>query len=75
MSLKQIILDVSEFEAPYPLIEASQAIKDLKDDEELIFIHRMFPYKLKAVLEKFECKSEVIKDEENYFEMRITRNL
>jgi len=75
MSLKQIILDVSELEAPYPLIEASHAIKDLKDDEELIFIHRMFPHKLKAVLEKFECKSEILKDEENYFEIKITRIL
>jgi len=74
MSLKQIILDVSELEAPYPLIKASQAIKELKDDEELIFKHRMFPRKLQDVLEKFECKSKVLKDEENYFEMKITRN-
>ena len=75
MSLKQIILNVSELEAPYPLIEASKAIKELKNEEELIFIHRMFPCKLQNVLEKFECKSEVLKDEENYFKMRITRNL
>ncbi len=75
MSLKQIILNVSELEAPYPLIEASKAIKELKNEEELIFIHRMFPCKLQNVLEKFECKSEVLKDEENYFEMKITRNL
>jgi TusA-related sulfurtransferase len=74
MSLKQIILDVSELEAPYPLIKASGAIKDLKDDEKLIFKHRMFPRKLQDVLEKFECKSEIIKDEENYFEMKITRS-
>ena len=75
MSLKQIILDVSELEAPYPLIEASRAIKDLKDDEELIFKHRMFPHKLQNILDKFECKSEVLKDKENYFEMKITRIL
>ena len=74
MSLKQIILDVSELEAPYPLIEASHAVKDLKDNEELIFKHRMFPRKLQDVLEKFDCKFEVLKDEENYFEMKITRN-
>jgi TusA-related sulfurtransferase len=74
MSLKQIILDVSELEAPYPLIKASEAIQNLKDDEELIFKHRMFPRKLQNVLEKFECKSEIIKNEENCFEMKITRN-
>ena len=74
MSLKQIILDVSELEAPYPLIKASQAIKELKNDEELIFKHRMFPHKLQDILKKFECHSEILKDEENYFEMKITRN-
>ena len=74
MSLKQIILDVSELEAPYPLIKVAQAIKDLNDDEELIFKHRMFPCKLQNILDKFTCKSEILKDEENYFEMEIIRN-
>jgi len=75
MSSKQtIILDVSELEAPYPLIQGSQAIKDLKENEELIFKHRMFPCKLQNVLEKFACSYEILKDEENSFEMKITRN-
>jgi len=74
MSLKQTILDVSELEAPYPLIKGSQAIKDLKENEELIFKHRMFPCKLQDVLEKFACRYEILKDEENDFEMKIRRN-
>jgi len=75
MSLNQTILDVSELEAPYPLIKASQAVKDLKDDEELIFKHRMFPCKLPDILDRFECKYEILKNEENDFEIKITRNL
>ena len=73
MSLKQTILDVSELEAPYPLMKASAAAKDLKDDEEILFKHRIFPCKLPDILDNLHCKYEILKDEENDFEMKITK--
>ncbi|RXJ82498.1 sulfurtransferase TusA family protein [Arcobacter sp. F2176] len=70
-SNKPIILDVSELEAPYPLLKALEAIHELKNDETLTFIHRMSPCKLFEALEKNSLEYKVIKDEENYFEMKI----
>jgi TusA-related sulfurtransferase len=68
MSLnKTITLDVSELEAPYPLITALEAVHNLKDDEILIFKHRMNPCKLFETIEKNNLKYEIIKDEENNF--------
>lgn len=71
MKVKEIILDVSELEAPSPLIEGAKAIKNLQDDEVLIFKHRMFPCKLQEYIDKFECKSEILRDEDNHFEIKI----
>ncbi len=72
MSLnKTITLDVSELEAPYPLIQGIEAIHNLKDNQMLIFIHRMSPCKLFEAIEKNNMKYEIVKDEENYFEMKI----
>ena len=72
MSLnKTITLDVSELEAPYPLITALEAVHNLKDDEILIFKHRMNPCKLFEAIDKNNLKYEIIKDEENNFEMKI----
>lgn len=70
---KKIILDVSELEAPLPLIKGVEAINKLKDDETLIFIHRMSPCQLYEQIEKNGLKYEVIKDEENRFELKIFR--
>ena len=70
-SNKTIILDVSELEAPYPLLKALEAIHELKNDETLTFIHRMSPCKLFEAIEKNSLEYKVIKDEENYFEMKI----
>ena len=71
MENKEILLDVSELEAPLPLIQATQALRQLQNGETLVFIHRMFPCKLPEQIEKLGLKSEIIKNEENYFEMRI----
>lgn len=72
MSLnKTITLDVRELEAPYPLMNALEAIHNLKDDEILIFIHRMNPCKLFEAVEKNNLQYKIIKDEENHFEMKI----
>ena len=73
MTTKEIYLDVSELEAPYPLLKGVEAMKKLQKDETLIFIHRMFPCKLQEQIESFGYRSMIIKNEENYFEMKITR--
>ena len=70
---KEILLDVSELEAPYPLIEAINALNILKDDEVLIFRHRMNPQMLYQNILALELKYEITKDIENEFEMRIYR--
>ena len=74
MENKEITLDASELEAPYPLIKGIEAIKNLKDGEVLIFIHRMFPHKLEEYMKKNDCKYEIIKNEENYFKMKVYRS-
>jgi TusA-related sulfurtransferase len=68
---KSIILDVSDLEAPYPIMKALDAIHDLKDGETLVFIHRMSPCKLFEAIERNSLKYTIVKDEENYFEMQI----
>mgnify|MGYP001029269202 CR=1 FL=1 len=68
---KSIILDVSDLEAPYPIMKALDAIQELKDGEILVFIHRMSPCKLFEAIERNNLKYTIIKDEENYFEMQI----
>ncbi len=73
MILKEILLDVSELEAPHPLVKGIAAMKDLKEDEALIFIHRMFPCKLQEQIDILGLHSKIIKNEENYFEMKIYR--
>ncbi|WP_419764660.1 MAG: hypothetical protein ACNI28_12835 [Arcobacter sp.] len=68
---KTITLDVSELEAPYPLMQGLEAVHNLNEDEILIFKHRMSPCKLFEAIEKNSLKYEIIKDEENHFEMKI----
>jgi TusA-related sulfurtransferase len=72
-SKKEYTVDVSELEAPYPLIEGTKAIQALKEGEVLIFKHRMFPCKLPKVIEENHCAFEVLKESENEFEMRIIK--
>jgi TusA-related sulfurtransferase len=69
----EITLDVSELEAPYPLIELNKAIDTLQTNEILIFKHRMFPCKLPDVCKENDLVFEVIKEEENEFVARIER--
>ena len=73
MADKEIRLDMSEYEAPYPLVKGVEAMENLQKGETLLFIHRMFPCKLQEQIDKFGFKSEIIKNEENYFEMKITK--
>jgi len=58
---KEILLDVSELEAPHPLVKGIAAMKDLKEDETLIFIHRMFPCKLQEQIDAWGCTQRLSK--------------
>ena len=71
MPTKEILLDVSEFEAPKPLIEAVMALEKLKDDEVLVFKHRMNPKHLFHEIALRGLTYKIIKDEENSFLMKI----
>lgn len=73
MAHKEIVLDVSELEAPYPLVEGIKALKALQEGEVLIFKHRMYPCKLQAQIDALGLESEILKDEENEFLMRIVK--
>ena len=68
---KEILLDVSDLEAPYPLVKAIEALNMLKDDEILIFRHRMNPQMLFQNIAALGLQFEIIKEDENEFEMRI----
>jgi len=68
---KEILLDVSDLEAPYPLVKAIEALNTLKDDEILIFRHRMNPQMLFQNIAALGLQFEIIKEDENEFEMRI----
>jgi hypothetical protein len=67
----EIILDVSELEAPHPLKEGVKAIRALKKDETLVFIHRMRPCRLFDQIDHYKLSYTILKEEANYFEMRI----
>jgi len=69
--MKEILLDVSDLEAPQPLIKAVVAIDNLKDDEVLIFKHRINPKHLFLELKKRNLNYDILKDEDNNFKMRI----
>ena len=64
-------MDVSELEAPYPLIEAINALNALQENEVLIFRHRMNPQMLFQNISALGLKYEITKEDANEFEMRI----
>ncbi|MBD3824582.1 MAG: DUF2249 domain-containing protein [Epsilonproteobacteria bacterium] len=73
MALKEIVLDVSELEPPHPLVQGVAALKALQEGEVLLFKHRMYPCKLQAQIDALGLESEILKDEENEFLMRIKK--
>jgi len=68
---KEILLDVSDLEAPQPLIEAVRALDKLQENEVLIFQHRMSPKHLFHEIEIRNFTYEILKDEPNNFIMKI----
>jgi TusA-related sulfurtransferase len=71
MPNKEILLDVSNLEAPQPLIEAVMALNKLQDDEVLLFKHRMSPEHLFNEISARNFSYEIIKNEPNNFQMKI----
>jgi len=69
--MKEIILDVSDLEAPQPLIKAVVALEALKEDEVLVFRHRMNPKHLFNEIKARNLSYEITKELPNQFEMRI----
>ena len=72
--MKTVLLDVSELEAPKPLIEAAKALQKLKEGEVLLFRHRMNPKHLFNEIKAQKMEYEILKDIPNEFEMKIWRS-
>jgi len=69
--MREIILDVSELEAPQPIIEARKAIQTLQEGEVLVFHHRMKPFPLLRELEQRGIKFEIMIEKPNKFTMKV----
>ncbi len=72
--MQEKLLDVSELEAPEPLVLAVRALEELKEDEVLLFKHRMNPRHLFNEIAARGMRYEIIKDEPNDFLMKIWRD-
>jgi TusA-related sulfurtransferase len=73
MERKEIFLDVSDLEAPQPLIQAVVAMDKLKKNEVLVFQHRMNPRHLFNEITARYMAYEVVQDKPNQFIMKIWR--
>ena len=72
--MQEKLLDVSLLEAPQPLIQAVHALDELKEDEVLLFKHRMNPRHLFNEIAARGMQYEIVKDEPNEFIMKIWRD-
>ena len=72
--MQEKLLDVSELEAPEPLVLAVRALDELGEDEVLLFKHRMNPRHLFNEIAVRGMAYEIIKDEPNDFLMKIWRD-
>ena len=72
--MQEKLLDVSELEAPEPLVLAVRALDELGEDEVLLFKHRMNPRHLFNEIAARGMHYEIIKDEPNDFLMKIWRD-
>ncbi len=68
-----IVVDVSELEPPLPLEAISRHLRDLKSDQKLKVIHRMFPCVLPDLMEKFRMKYTVLLQTDERVELLIER--
>lgn len=73
MTEELIVVDVSELEPPLPLEAITSKLRDLKRDQKLKIIHRMFPCVLPDLMEKFNMKYEVLLQTDERVELLIER--
>lgn len=67
--MKEILMDVSELEAPYPLYEILKKLNRLNKDEILIVKHRLYPQGLLPHLATFN--HHIIRHNQNHFEIKV----
>ena len=71
MTEETITLDVSELEPPLPLQAITERLRDLRRDQKLKVIHRMFPCVLPELAEKMGMKYRVLVQTEERVEVLI----
>jgi TusA-related sulfurtransferase len=71
MTEQTIVVDVSELEPPEPLEAITRRLRDLRRDEKLKVIHRMFPCLLPDLIEKLHMKYTVLVQTEDRVELLI----
>jgi hypothetical protein len=71
MTREEIVLDVSELEAPLPLEIITRHLRELKPDQKLRVIHRMFPCVLPDLADKMRMKYTVVAQAEDRVELLI----
>lgn len=64
--MREILLDVSELEAPLPLLKAKATLEELDDSSYIHMIHRMSPHLLLPFLKKNSYNYKEIKKESLY---------
>jgi len=69
--MQEIVLDVSELEAPEPLVKGIIALDKLQKDQVLVFIHRLNPKHLFAEISQRDLAYEIIEDTPNNFKMKV----
>ena len=73
MAEELIVVDVSELEPPLPLEAIARKLRDLKGDQKLKVIHRMFPCVLPDLMAKFHMKYKVLLQTDERVELLIER--
>ena len=68
---EEIVLDVSEMEAPLPLDAITRRLRELKPDQKLRVIHRIFPCVLPELAAKMHMKYTILAQAEDRVELLI----
>ena len=71
MTEEIITVDVSELEPPLPLQAITERLRDLRRDQKLKVIHRMFPCVLPELAEKMRMNYKVLVQTEERVEILI----
>lgn len=71
MTEEILTVDVSDLEPPLPLQAITERLRDLRRDQKLKVIHRMFPCVLPELAEKMRMKYQVLVQTEERVEVLI----